>query len=188
MSRLAIPDYDSMNAEQRRIYDEMVAGPRGTVPAPQQIWLHAPKFCDPAQQVGAFCRYGTTLPTALSELAILVVGAHWRADYEWWAHARIARENGLPDPIIEAVRKGEQPDFEGQDPRAPVIYEIVKEMLDTKRLGQASYDNALKVLGEQTLVEVVGIAGYYCLISLTLNVFDVKTPDGSQPFTDVPQN
>ncbi len=186
MSRLPFPTPDAMSDEQRRIHDEMVSGPRGTAPPPQMIWLHAPKFCDSAQKVGAFCRYGTTLPTALSELAILVVGRHWQADFEWWAHARIAREHGLPEPIIEAVRLGQVPDFTGQDPRAEAIYSAVKEMMETHRLSQASYDKAHAALGSEALVEIVGIAGYYCLVSLTLNVFDIKTPDASTPVSSLP--
>ncbi|MEM9029092.1 MAG: carboxymuconolactone decarboxylase family protein [Pseudomonadota bacterium] len=188
MSRLPIPTLEEMSKAQRRIHDEIASGPRGTVPAPQQIWLHAPDFCDVAQKLGAYCRYGSSLPTELSELAILVVGRHWQADYEWWAHARIAREAGLPEAIIEAIRVGQAPDFVDQDLRAEVIYETAKEMLETQRLTQDSYDRALAALGRQGLVEVVGIVGYYCLISLTLNVFDVKTPDGTQPFAGVAPN
>lgn len=186
MSRLSNVDATQMTAEQRRVHDEIAAGPRGTVPPPHQIWLHAPRFCEVAHKVGEYCRYQATLPQALSELAILVAGRHWRADYEWWAHSRIAREAGLPEKIIEAVRVGNYPDFSGQDPRAEVIYTIAREMLETRTLSQSSYDRALETLGAEALVEVVGIVGYYCLISLTLNVFDVKTPDGAGPFADLP--
>lgn len=188
MSRLAKIKPEDFTGEQRRVHDEIAAGPRGTVPPPHQVWLHAPGFCAVAHRVGEYCRYGTSLPPALSELAILVTGRHWRADYEWWAHARIAREAGLPESIIEAIRLGQDPDFSGQDPRAPVIYAIAKEMLASQRLSQSSYDKALDVLGSEALVEVVGIVGYYCLISLTLNVFEIKTPDGDSPFAGLPRD
>ena len=185
MSRFdELPD-GRMGDLRKRVHDEIAAGPRGTVPPPHQVWLRAPGFCEVAHRVGEYCRWKTTLPAALSELAILVGGRHWQAEYEWWAHARIARENGLPDAVIEAIRIGETPDFTGTDPRAEIIYVAAKEMLETKGLSDATYARALEELGAETLVEVVGIVGYYCLISLTLNVFQVETPDGSKPFADV---
>lgn len=184
MARISPLDPSDMTEEQRRIHDEIASGPRGTVPAPQQIWLHNPGLCDPAQQVGAYCRYGTALPTQLSELAILVVGRHWKADYEWWAHARIAREAGVPEAIITAILNGEAPDFSDFDPKAPIVHRAAKEMLETGRLSDATFTEAQDTLGQTALIDLVGIVGYYCLISLTLNVFEVKTPDGSKPFAD----
>jgi len=181
MSRLPPLAPEDMTPVQRRIHDEIASGPRGTVPPPQQIWLHAPKLADPAQQVGAVCRYGTTLPTALSEIAILTVGREWRADYEFWAHARIAKDAGVSDDFIEALRNGEVSDFSGAPEHAEIVHKAAREMLHTGRLSDATYAAAHDALGSQGLVELVGIVGYYCLISLTLNVFDVKTPDGSKP-------
>ena len=185
MSRMRELQPDQLTPEQRRVYDEMVAGPRGTVPAPHQVWLVNPGFCDPAQKVGAYCRYGSTLPMHLSELAILVVGRHWKANYEWWAHSRIAREHGVPDAIIEAIRTGAEPDFTGADPRSGIVYRAAKEMLETQRLSDATFAEAERELGRAGVLDVVGIVGYYCLISLTLNVFEVGTPDGSDSFNSV---
>ena len=184
MSRLPSLIPDTMTDEQRRIHDEIAAGPRGTVPAPQQIWLHAPRFADPAQKVGAVCRYGTSLPLALSEIAILTVGREWRADYEFWAHARIAREAGVSDAFIEALRVGDVTDYSGAPEHAEIVHIAAREMLQTGRLSDPTYAAALEALGTQGIVELVGIVGYYCLISLTLNVFEVETPDGTKPVSD----
>ncbi|MGF1650330.1 MAG: carboxymuconolactone decarboxylase family protein [Hyphomicrobiaceae bacterium] len=185
MGRQPTFDVKALTPEQQRIHDEMVAGPRGTVPAPQQIWLNNPDFCDVAHKLGEYCRYRTSFPTHLSEIAILCVGQHWRSDYEWWAHARIAREAGVPDSIIEALRRGEEPDFSNYDPKGSIIVRAVREMLTTKRLSELTFREAEATLGRTGLVDLVGIAGYYCLISLTLNVFEVKTPDASRPFFDL---
>lgn len=175
---------EELNAQQRRIFDEIAAGPRGTVPAPHQVWLNNPALCDHAQQLGAYCRYGTALPTALSELAILVVGRSWKADYEWWAHAKIARDAGVSDAIIEAIRTGQQPDFAGAAENSDVVYRAAKAMLEVGRLDDALFAEADAKLGRTGLIDLVGIVGYYCLISVTLNVFEVPTPDGSKPFAD----
>jgi 4-carboxymuconolactone decarboxylase len=184
MPRTQPLDVNTLSPEQKRIHDEIAAGPRGTVPAPQQIWLHNPALCDPAQNLGAYCRYGTALPTALSELAILVVGRNWKADYEWWAHARIAREAGVSDAIIETIRTGGEPDFAGAAENSDIVYRAAKEMLETGRLSDATFAEANERLGRTGLIDLVGIVGYYCLISFTLNVFEVETPDGSKPFAD----
>lgn len=185
MSRLQPLEIEALSQEQKRIHNEIASGPRGTVPAPQQVWLHNPGLCDPAQKLGAYCRYGTALPTTLSELAILVVGRNWKADYEWWAHARIARDAGVSNTIIEAIRVGNTPDFSSAAEHSDIVYRAAKEMLETGRLSDATYSETEAKLGRAGLIDLVGIVGYYCLISLTLNVFEVPTPDGTEPFADV---
>ncbi len=186
MARYQDRDLSQLTDEQKRIWDEIAAGPRGTMPPPHQIWLTNPAFCDPAQKVGAYCRYGSNLPAALSELAILVVGRAWRADYEWWAHAKLAADAGVSDAIIEAVRTGAEPDFDGAQENADIVFRTAKELVETKRLSDATFAEADQRLGRKAFVDLVGIVGYYCLISATLNVFEVPTPDGSAPFADQP--
>ena len=177
---------EDMSADQRRVHDEIAAGPRGTVPAPHQIWLYSPGLCDPVQKVGAYCRYNSHLPPQLSELAIMVVGQNWRAKYEFWAHANIAREVGVSEDIIEAVRTGQTPNFANAAPNSEIVWRVAKEMIETRKLSDASYNEAEAALGRPALVDLVGIVGYYCLVSLTLNVFEAEVPDGSDPFADLP--
>jgi len=95
VTREPVLDVGSMSEEQRRVYDAIAAGPRGVVRGPLAVWLQSPGLAQRAQDLGAFCRYGSSLPPRLSELAILVTGAHWRAGYEWCVHAPIARSAGL---------------------------------------------------------------------------------------------
>ena len=87
MSRTPELDTSALNPEQQRVFDAISSGPRGRVQGPLKIWLQSAELADKAQALGAFCRYGTSLPARLSELAILVTGAHWQAGFEWWAHA-----------------------------------------------------------------------------------------------------
>jgi 4-carboxymuconolactone decarboxylase len=183
MSRLPELRYEDMTAEQQRIHDEIAAGPRGRVEGPLKVWLHAPKLATHAHKLGAHARFQSALPPSLSEIAILVTGASWRAKFEWYAHARLAREAGIADDVIEAIRKGEEPAL--RDDKARAVYAVARELHRTRALSDATFANAEAVLGLGALVDLVGIVGYYTLVSMTLNAFDVPTPDGSDPFADL---
>ena len=180
MSRLPDLSYEDMTPEQQRVHDEIASGPRGNVVGPLRVWLHAPKLATHAQKLGAHARFHSALPPALSEIAILVTGAAWRAKFEWYAHARLAREAGIAESVIEAIRKGEEPRLEDEESRA--VYAVARELHRTRALSDATYAIAEKALGREALVDLVGIIGYYTLVSMTLNAFDVPTPDGSDPF------
>jgi 4-carboxymuconolactone decarboxylase len=169
-----------MTPEQRRIHDEILAGPRGRIEGPHRAWLHSPGLADPAQKLGAYLRFGSHLPPRLSELAILVTGAHFRAEFEWYAHVRLAHDAGIPEAVTEAVRKGETPDFD--DPESRIVHKAARELNRDHRLTEATFDEAVEVLGMPALVDLIGLVGYYSLVSLTLNAFEIPTPDGSSVF------
>lgn len=183
MTRERLPDLDeaTLSPEQRRIYDEIRSGPRGVVEGPLRVWLQSPGLADKAQALGAFCRYGTSLSPRLSELAILVTGAHWRADFEWAVHAPIAIEAGVSPAITEAIRTGGTPRFEAEDEAA--VYTFSIELTRDREVSEAAYHEAVRVLGRAGTVELVGILGYYTLISMTINAFNVPLPSGAaDPF------
>jgi 4-carboxymuconolactone decarboxylase len=181
MSRLPDFDPDKLSPEQRQVYDVVVAGPRGRVVGPVRVWLQSPKLAAHAQALGAFCRFGTSLPPRLSELTILLSGAHWQAGFEWHAHAPIALGAGLDARAIEAIRIGKPPNLTKRDEAA--VYAFAKELLDTQKVSDATYERAVAELGLTAVVELVGVLGYYGLISMTINAFEVSLPDGvQQPF------
>jgi 4-carboxymuconolactone decarboxylase len=181
MARLPDIDPAALDEAQKRVYDAILSGPRGKVEGPLRLWLTSPGFAEKAQALGAYCRYGSCLPPRLSELAILVTGAHWRAGFEWFAHAPIAIEAGLDPAAIEAIRKGEEPALTNEDERA--VYLFSHELVAQRRVAQATYDFAENRLGRRGLVDLVGILGYYALISMTINAFEVPIPDsGDDPF------
>lgn len=182
MSRLPDLAYERMSADQKRIHDEIVAGPRGAVVGPLKAWLHSPDLADRAQKLGAYARYQSSLPPHLSELAILVTGWIWQADFEWFSHVGPAREAGLSEAVIEAIRTGAEPPFEDEQSR--MVYAVAYELHETRRLKDETYAKAEAALGRQPLVDLIGILGYYTFISMTLNAFDIETPDGSTPFAD----
>lgn len=178
MPRLTPLDLDHLTPEQQEVANAIVSGPRGGLRGPFDPWLRSPQLADRAQRLGEFCRYHSSLPPRLSEMAIIVTGAFWKSQYEFYAHARLAREAGLPDAVIEAIRTGVRPDVTGAE---AAIYDFVTEFLNTKRVSDATYARAIEAFGERGVVDLVGIVGYYGLVSMTLNVFDVPLPPGVEP-------
>lgn len=178
-----IPDWtvDSLSPEQRRVHDAIVAGPRGKVEGPLRVWLQSPALAEHAQALGAFCRFGTSLPPRLSELAILVTGAYWRAGFEWHIHAPIALKAGLAPAVAEAIRVGATPEFAKADEAA--VYRFARELLETRAVSDAAYRAVEAQIGATGVVELVAILGYYGLISMTIKAFQVPVPaDAAEPF------
>ena len=138
--------------------------------------MHRPDLGIVIQRLGERLRYHGSLPGAAREIAILVVGAKWMAEYEWWAHARIGRREGVSDETIDAIHRGERPRL--SDPVERAAYDFTAALLETGGVDPALYDAAHAHLGDGGLVELVTLAGYYTLVSFTLNAFDVPLPDG----------
>lgn len=171
-----------MTPAQRKIRDEIVSGPRGKLQGPLRVWLTSPNLADKAQQLGQFCRYETSLPTHLSELAILVTGRFWGAEFEWYAHKRIGLEAGLDPEVVEDIRCRRSPNFKTKAEK--LIYEFATQLHNDHRVAKSTYAAAVNEFGEKGAVELVGILGYYTLISMTLNTFEVPLPEGVQPELD----
>jgi 4-carboxymuconolactone decarboxylase len=182
--RAPLPERDQLNDDQKRIYDAIVSGPRGRVVGPLLVWLQSAGLADKAQALGAFCRYGTSLPPRLSELAIIVTGAFWTSGFEWATHAPIAEEAGINPAAIEAIRAGGKPVFAQED--EALVYEFATALHRDHRVDDALYARAEAALGTAGVVELVGILGYYTLICMTINAFNVPLPEGAQdPFSAV---
>jgi 4-carboxymuconolactone decarboxylase len=179
MSRYQQIPRESMSEAQRRVYDMIAAGRRGEVRGPFAVLLRAPEICEHAARLGEHLRWGSSLPSRLSELAIILTARSLRAQYEWYAHAPLAEKAGVPAAAIEAIRKGETPRFTASD--EALVYRIVSELQKTQRLSDASFAAAVGTLGERGLIEIIAIIGYYTLIGNTLNVFQVALPPGATP-------
>jgi len=181
VTRPPVLDEGSLTAAQQEVFDAIRSGPRGLVEGPLRVWLHSPALAEPAQRLGAFCRYGTRLPARLSELAIITVGAHWRSGFEWHVHAPIAQRAGIAAEAIEAIRTGGTPTLTQPDERA--VYDFCRELLETRQVSDPAYEMAVRRIGLEAVVELVGLLGYYTLISMTINAFRVPVPPGaSEPF------
>jgi 4-carboxymuconolactone decarboxylase len=172
-----------MNPAQKRVHDQIIAGARGRFGGPFQLLIRAPEICEHAAKLGEHLRWGTSLPDRLSELAICTTAKFWRAQYEWYAHAPLAVKAGVPAAAIEAIRTGGTPSFTADD--ETLTYSLCSEIIRTQRLADASFEKAVAAFGEQGLVEIVSLIGYYTLIGNTLNVFRVALPEGEPlPFPE----
>jgi 4-carboxymuconolactone decarboxylase len=168
-----------MTSAQKEVHDEIVAGRRGRFGGPFQILIRAPEVCRHLQRLGEYLRWGSSLPPAVSELAICLTARHLRVSLEWHAHAPLAIEAGVPAAAIEAIRTGAKPSFTAPD--QALVYRIVTELIDTKRLTDATFTEAISRFGEQGVVELGAIVGYYTAIGNALNAFQVPLPAGAPP-------
>jgi 4-carboxymuconolactone decarboxylase len=180
-----MPSADALTPPQQALRNAIAGGPRGTFKfsGPFAIWLHAPELGQLAQALGAHCRYKTSLSPRLSEFAILTTARLWRAQYEWQAHEPQAEKAGVKPTTIRDLRAGRDPKRAAGDERA--IYAFITELYRTRRVSDRTYKRVLDILGTKGTVELVGIIGYYALISMTLNVFRAATdPDRPTPFRE----
>lgn len=186
MSRLPYLRYDDLGDDGRLVWDS-VTGTRGAglvnaeggLVGPFNAFVHAPEAGRHLSSLGAALRFGTSIERRLSELAIITVGARWRAEFEWWAHARAALRHGVAEPVVDAIGRGEAPAFGREDER--VIYSVARQLTDSAQVDPKLYAEARDLLGDQGMVELVALCGYYTLISYLLNAFDVPLPPEAKP-------
>lgn len=181
MSRLAPPDPAQMTARQQEIHTAIASGPRGGVRGPLAQWLHRPDLADRAQMLGRYCRYDTLLAPRLSELAILVTARFWSAEFEWRIHKPIALAAGLDPATVDAIQNGAEPAFALEDEAA--VYRFSSDLLSDRMVSDKVYSRTVAVLGEPAVVDLVGLLGYYGLISMSINVFEIDPPDGVRELT-----
>jgi 4-carboxymuconolactone decarboxylase len=179
MSRLPLKTREELDAAQQVVWDRIASGARGGVGGPFIPLLTSAELCARVEQVGVFIRYECSVPMRLRELAILCVGQHWKAAYEWYAHAPIAAKQGVPAAVIAAVGAGaESIPFDSEADR--VVVEFVRPLLRTGQVADAPYAAAQALLGDKGTVELTGLVGYYTLLAMQLNVFQIAPPP---PFT-----
>ncbi len=192
MSRLPELEGGRLSTLQRALFDAITGGkrnigsgpspyitPRGGLRGPFNALLYAPHVGDPVQRLGERLRSDGILLPRQREIGVLCVAARWRAGYEWWAHARIARECSISDAVIEAIRQRARPPLD--QPDELLVHDYSRALLDEQQVPDALYRDAVAALGEEALVELVTLLGYYSLISMILVSFDVPVPDGEAP-------
>jgi 4-carboxymuconolactone decarboxylase len=139
----------------------------------------SPQLMIDAARMGTYLRFGNTLPRALSELAIILQARRWSQEYEWYVHAADAKTAGLPEEIIQAVAEGRRPEKMTDD--QDIIYEFGRELNDLHGVSDRTYARALARFGEQGVMDLVGVNGFYSLISMALNVGRTPLPAGATP-------
>ncbi len=171
---------ETMNAAQKAVRDAIASGPRGDVFGPFPVLLHSPELADHVQKLGAFIRFGSSLPGKLREIAVLVTAKFWSAEFEWYAHATIARSEGVSAAVVEAIRTGGEPPF--GDDAEEAVYRFCTALHETRDVDDETYRRVQSLLGQEALTDLIAVCGYYTLLAMTLNVYRVPTPDGSTTF------
>lgn len=176
-----------LEPEQQALYDTLISGPRGrahvaadgSMAGPFNAWLHNPVVGGPLQRVGVALRYEGLLPPVARELAILTVAAARQAEFEWHAHAEIARSLGVAPELIDELRDGKSPHLDDEFEQEAV--DVTQALLDRHDLNDDDYERAVRVLGVPALVELIALVGYYTSLALQMHVFRVPLPDGAPP-------
>jgi 4-carboxymuconolactone decarboxylase len=141
-------------------------------------WLRSPELARRAQKLGEFIRFEMSLPGRLRELAILVVARYWSAHHEWRVHKKIALDAGVGADVVAAVAAQRRPVFRQESDR--VVYEFSKSLVEKRKVPEELYQKGVHELGEQQVVELVGVLGYYSLVSMTLITFEIGLPEDFQ--------
>jgi 4-carboxymuconolactone decarboxylase len=171
---------EQMTDEQRSVVDAIQSGPRGAgLRGPFNALVRSPVLCDLVQRVGAYVRFGTSLPAPLNELAICMAGRKWGAQYEFYAHRRLGIDAGLNPSILDGIAAGHRPAEMSYD--ETTVYEFVTDLLSTGQVSDSRFGAVMDRFGERGVMDLVGAVGYYSLVSMVLNVARVPLPEGEAP-------
>ena len=178
MPRIPLPTPETMTPEQRRVYDAIVTGPRGTLVGPLRAALHNPELADKWQQLGALLRYNTTLPPHISEVAILVTARRWNSQVEWYMHAIAAAKAGVAAGVVEDIKHRRRP---AADAETLAVHDYASELAANGSVTQETYDAVRRTWGDVGVVELTALIGYYSMVAMTLNAHEIPLPDGVAP-------
>lgn len=171
-----IPEH-KMTAAQKKAAAEISAGPRGEVKGPFVALLRSPELMNRVQKVGEYIRFICPLDKRINEFAAIIAARHWNQQFEWWAHYRQALDAGLTRAIADAVGEGRRPAGMAQDEE--IVYDLLTEVLNNKGASDATYARAVKHFGEQGVIDILGVAGYYALLAMIMNVARTAVPEGA---------
>ena len=178
-------DFEQLTPEQQQLHHQIATSrglePEQTLGGPFDTWIESPVLGEILSNLGYFHRFQSRLNRRQIELAILVTAAHWQAAFEWWAHEPMARDAGLNDSIIKAI-KHRQP-LHLSDPLDQMAWEIASALQHNQRLTAELYQRAVAGFGRPGVIELISLCGYYTTVAMTLNALDIQLPTGeAQPF------
>jgi len=168
---------DKMTDAQKKAADEFLAGRKTPVFGPFIPLLRSPEVMLRAMAMGDYLRYRTVLPPKLNEFAILITARQWTQQYEWAVHYPIAVKAGLNAEIAKAVLEGRRPS--GTTEEEEIVYEFCMELHRNQGVSDATYARALAKFGEQGVIDLVGVNGYYTFLAMVLNVARTPVPKGA---------
>ncbi len=170
---------------QKKAAQEFLETRKAPVFGPFVPLIRSPELMTRAQLMGEYLRYRSSIGQRLSEFTILITAREWTQDYEWYVHHPMALKAGLKPEIAEAVFEGRRPS--GMAPDEEILYDFVTELNHTKRVSDATYERTVKQFGEQGVIDVVGLQGYYSLLAMTLNVSRLEPPKEARRLSRIPE-
>ena len=172
---------DKMTPAQRTVADAIMSGPRKGMSGPFNAWLRSPELADRLQKVGEYVRFNTSLDKRLNEMAIIMTAQYWGSQYEWYAHAPLAIKAGLDPDVVAALGAGNKPEKMKDD--EALVWEFTTQLRRDHGVNDAIYAKAVEKFGENGVMDLVAVNGYYDVVSMTLNVAHVSPPaDAQLPF------
>jgi 4-carboxymuconolactone decarboxylase len=178
---------EQLDPAQRAAAAELIAGPRKAVTGPFVVLLRSPELMQRVQKLGEYLRFETALSPAISEFATLIVARRWTQQFEWLTHVPLALREGVKPETIDALREGRRPESLGAE--EAIVYDFASELLEHHGVCDATFKACQNRLGDRGIVELVGLLGYFVLISMVLNVAHAPAPtvDGVEPLTRLPR-
>lgn len=169
---------EQMTDAQKRVYDSIAGGPRAGVRGPFGPLLRSPELTDRVQKLGEYLRFNTSLPARLNEFAIIINARFWDSKYEWYAHKPLAIKGGLAESIADDVAQNKRP--ANMKPDEELVYDFCTTLHREHFVGDALFRRAVATLGEAGVIDLVGLSGYYTLVSMVLNVAEIPLPPGEK--------
>jgi 4-carboxymuconolactone decarboxylase len=170
---------ERMTEAQKKAVDEFKAARNADVGGPFAPLLRSPEVMNRARAMGDYLRFKSVLPPRLSEFAILITARQWTQNYEWDAHSRIAQQAGMSADILKALADGRRPDRMADDEE--ILYAFCTELQRNQSVSDTTYERAVAKFGEQGVIDMVGISGYYTLLAMVLNTARTPVPAGRAP-------
>ena len=167
---------EQMSDAQKDAAAQLLAGPRGHMGGPFGALLRSPELMNRVQKVGEYLRFICPIEKRLGEFAAIIAARHWSQQFEWWAHYRQAVDAGLAREIADAVGEGRRPTGMAQDEE--VLYDFLTEALRTNGASDTTYARAVAQFGEQGIIDLLAVAGYYGLLALVMNVARTAVHEG----------
>ena len=170
---------EQMSEAQRQAATELAAGPRGRVAGPFIPLLRSPEFMSRLQKTGEYLRFHSALGARLNEFVILLTARRWTQQFEWYAHYPIALKAGMKEEVAQALAEGRRPVGMAEDEE--IVYDFCDELFRTQGVSDATYGRAVHKFGEQGVIDMLGVAGYYTMLAMIMNVSRTPLPDGTKP-------
>ncbi len=181
--RIAKIATDEMTPRQREVF-ERIAGSRGRLGAPFQVWLQSPELCDRVERLGSYLRWDSSLPLRLRELSLLIAARYFDAQYSWNAHVDVALAEGISQGAIDALARRETPRFDRDEDQ--VFYAFCDRLLTEHFVPQDLFDQMVAHFGEAGVVDTVASLGNFTMLGMLLNTFEVDLQaDRQPPYPDI---